>query len=45
MDSTSEPIDKANGTEDISVPKGKRKRGMSAWACVKIVRAILFTVT
>jgi hypothetical protein len=33
MDSTSEPIDKANGTEDKSVAKVKRVWGMSAWAC------------
>jgi hypothetical protein len=33
MDSTTKPSDEVKSPEVISVPKGKRKRGMSAWAC------------
>ena len=33
MDSTTKPSVEVKNPEIISVPKGKRKRGMSAWAC------------
>jgi hypothetical protein len=33
MELPSKPSDEVKNPETISVPKGKRKRGMSAWAC------------
>jgi hypothetical protein len=33
MDSTTKPVEEVKSPEALSVPKGKRKRGISAWAC------------
>ena len=38
MDSTTKPSDEVKSPEVKNVRKGKRKRGMSAWACAMKAR-------